>query len=203
MEANQVDSSAQSPAGEIKAAMAMRGALGCRRCRHPIGQTVRGKCTECGAPIIRADSRTVVDLELCQRWRQFWRSFLVGNIASALLAIAWWFGLIRHNQTMLIMNDVAPIALLLIPPAFIAARRGRLVNALGYTIGSWYVLIWASIAVAIDQPQNAVSLATLNASLASSLNTGIPMGVISSAVGLGAGCAWRFIADRVGQRRAA
>lgn len=170
--------------------------LGCRRCKQPIGSSIPHNCPECGAPLDPSDSRTVIDLARAKRRRQSLVALAMGVLAGAALGFGWWCVLTKHNRAIPVLNQIVPIALLMIPPAVIATRRERMRNACSYAIGSTSFVGWGLLAVAVDQLRQGASLNSLDVSVASSLKVGLPVVVIAAMIGLGAGVLWRFVASR-------
>lgn len=110
-----------------------------------------------------------------------------GVAAGGLLAFGWWFGLMKHNQWVPILNVVVPIVGLAAVPAVLCARLQRVRLAIAYAIGSWSFLGWSLVAIAIDQLQQGASITGLALDIRSTFLVGGPVVVVITAVGIGLG----------------
>ncbi len=110
-----------------------------------------------------------------------------GIVVAGLLAFGGWFGLMKHNRWLPILNLLVPIVCLAAGPAVLCARLPRVRLAIAYAIGSWSFLGWYLLAIAIDQLQQGVSITGLELSFRSSLLVGGPVVAVTTAVGIGLG----------------
>ena len=110
-----------------------------------------------------------------------------GIVVGGLLAFGGWFGLMKHNRWLPILNLLVPIIGLAAGPAILCARLPRVRLAIAYAIGSWSFLGWYLLAIAIDQLQQGVSITGLELSFRSSLLVGGPVVAVTTAVGIGLG----------------
>jgi hypothetical protein len=69
-----------------------------------------------------------------------------GIVVGGLLGFGWWFGLMKHNQWLPILNLPVPIICLAAGPAVLCARLARVRLAIAYAIGSWSFLGWSLVA---------------------------------------------------------
>ena len=88
-----------------------------------------------------------------------------GIVVGALLGFGWWFGLMKHNQWLPILNLLVPIVCLAAVPAVLCARLPRVRLAIAYAIGSWSFLGWSLVAIAIDNLQYGYSINSLGLDL--------------------------------------
>jgi len=116
-----------------------------------------------------------------------------GIVVGGLLGFGWWFGLMKHNRWLPILNLLIPIVCLAAVPAVLCARLARVRLAIAYAIGSWSFLGWSLVAIAIDQLQQGVSITGLELSFRSSLLVGGPVVAVTTAVGIGLGGLVRVI----------
>ena len=116
-----------------------------------------------------------------------------GIVVGGLLGFGWWFGLMKHNRWLPILNLLIPIVCLAAVPAVLCARLARVRLAIVYAIGSWSFLGWYLLAIAIDQLQQGVSITGLELSFRSSLLVGGPVVAVTTAVGIGLGGLVRVI----------
>jgi hypothetical protein len=116
-----------------------------------------------------------------------------GIVVGGLLAFGGWFGLMKHNRWLPILNNLVPIVCLAAGPAVLCARLPRVRLAIAYAIGSWSFLGWYLLAIAIDQLQQGVSITGLELSFRSSLLVGGPVVAVTTAVGIGLGGLVRVI----------
>ena len=116
-----------------------------------------------------------------------------GIVVAGLLAFGGWFGLMKHNRWLPILNLLVPIVGLAAGPAILCARLPRVRLAIAYAIGSWSFLGWYLLAIAIDQLQQGVSITGLELSFRSSLLVGGPVVAVTTAVGIGLGGLVRVI----------
>ena len=116
-----------------------------------------------------------------------------GIVVGGLLGFGWWFGLMKHNRWLPILNLLIPIVCLAAAPAILCARLARVRLAIAYAIGSWSFLGWSLVAIAIDQLQQGVSITGLELSFRSSLLVGGPVVAVTTAVGIGLGGLVRVI----------
>ena len=63
-----------------------------------------------------------------------------GIVVGGLLGFGWWFGLMKHNRGLPILNLLVPIVCLAAVPAVLCARLPRVRLAIAYAIGSWSFL---------------------------------------------------------------
>ena len=59
-----------------------------------------------------------------------------GIVVGGLLAFGGWFGLMKHNRWLPILNLLIPIVCLAAVPAVLCARLARVRLAIAYAIGS-------------------------------------------------------------------
>ncbi len=116
-----------------------------------------------------------------------------GIVVGGLLAFGGWFGLMKHNRWLPILNLLVPIVCLAAGPAVLCARLARVRLAIAYAIGSWSFLGWSLVAIAIDNLQQGYSITDLGLSFRSSLLVGGPVVAVTTAVGIGLGGLVRVI----------
>lgn len=119
--------------------------------------------------------------------------FVAGVAVAGLLAFAWWFGLMAHNQRIPILNVVLPIIGLAAVPAVLCAGLPRVRPAIAYAIGSWSFVGWSMVAIAIDQLWKGVPISGLEIDIRSTLLVGAPGVAVVIAVGLGVGGVGRLL----------
>ena len=116
-----------------------------------------------------------------------------GIVVGALLGFGWWFGLMKHNQWLPILNLLVPIVCLAAVPAVLCARLPRVRLAIAYAIGSWSFLGWSLVAIAIDNLQYGYSINSLGLDLRGTFFRGGPVVALVTAVGIGLGGLVRVI----------
>ena len=116
-----------------------------------------------------------------------------GIVVGALLGFGWWFGLMKHNQWLPILNLLVPIVCLAAVPAVLCARLPRVRLAIAYAIGSWSFLGWSLVAIAIDNLQYGYSINSLGLDLRGTFLRGGPVVALVTAVGIGLGGLVRVI----------
>lgn len=161
--------------------------LGCRRCLQPLGNAVPNRCPECGLPIDPTNPRSVCDLRDRRHRVEFMVALAAGVAVAGLLAFGWWFGLMKLNQWMPILNVVAPLVGLAAVPAVLCAQFARVRPAIAYAIGSWSFVGWSLLAIAIDQLWRGVPISGLAIDIRSTLLVGAPAVALVLAIGLGIG----------------
>lgn len=161
--------------------------LGCRRCLQPLGSAVPSRCPECGLAIDPTNPRSVCDLRDRRRRIELMVAFTAGVAVAGLLAFGWWFGLMKLNQWMPVLNVVAPLVGLAAVPAVLCARFARVRLAIAYAIGSWSFPGWALLAIAIDQLRQGVPISGMEIGIRSTLLVGAPAVALVIAIGLGIG----------------
>ena len=124
-----------------------------------------------------------------------------GIVVGALLGFGWWFGLMKHNQWLPILNLLVPIVCLAAVPAVLCARLARVRLAIAYAIGSWSFLGWSLVVIAIDNLQYGYSINSLGLDLRGTFLRGGPVVALVTAVGIGLGGLVRVIV-RWTQRKA-
>lgn len=124
-----------------------------------------------------------------------------GIVVGGLLGFGWWFGLMKHNQWLPILNLLVPIICLAAVPAVLCARLARVRLAIAYAIGSWSFLGWSLVAIAIDNLQYGYSINSLGLDLRGTFLRGGPVVALVTAVGIGIGGLVRVIV-RWTQRKA-
>jgi len=113
--------------------------------------------------------------------------FVAGVAVAGLLAIGWWFGLMKLNQWLPMLSLIAPVAGLAVVPAVLCARFARVRPAIAYAIGSWTFVGWSVLAIAIDQLWQGVPISGLEIDIRGTLLYGVPGVALATAVGLGVG----------------
>jgi len=113
--------------------------------------------------------------------------FVAGVAVAGLLAFGWWFGLMKLNEWLPMLNVIAPVVVLAVVPAVLCARFARVRPAIAYAIGSWTFVGWGTLAVAIDQLWRGVPISSLEIDIRSTLLVGAPVVALVIAVGLGVG----------------
>ena len=116
-----------------------------------------------------------------------------GIVVGGLLGFGWWFGLMKHNQWLPILNLLVPIICLAAVPAVLCARLARVRLAIAYAIGSWSFLGWSLVAIAIDNLQYGYSINSLGLDLRGTFLRGGPVVALVTAVGIGLGGLVRVI----------
>ena len=116
-----------------------------------------------------------------------------GIVVGGLLGFGWWFGLMKHNQWLPILNLLVPIVCLAAMPAVLCARLPRVRLAIAYAIGSWSFLGWSLVAIAIDNLQYGYSINSLGLDLRGTFLRGGPVVALVTAVGIGLGGLVRVI----------
>ena len=116
-----------------------------------------------------------------------------GIVVGGLLGFGWWFGLMKHNQWLPILNLLVPIVCLAAVPAVLCARLPRVRLAIAYAIGSWSFLGWSLVAIAIDNLQDGYSINSLGLDLRGTFLRGGPVVALVTAVGIGLGGLVRVI----------
>ena len=116
-----------------------------------------------------------------------------GIVVGGLLGFGWWFGLMKHNQWLPILNLLVPIVCLAAVPAVLCARLARVRLAIVYAIGSWSFLGWSLVAIAIDNLQYGYSINSLGLDLRGTFLRGGPVVALVTAVGIGLGGLVRVI----------
>jgi len=114
-----------------------------------------------------------------------------GVAASALLGFGWWFGLMKRNDELPILNAIVPIVWLAGAPAVLCVWLSRVRTVIASVIGSWSFVGWALMAIAIDQLQQGVSWGGLNIDVGTTLKVGLPISIGITVVGLGVGVVMR------------
>lgn len=114
-----------------------------------------------------------------------------GVAASALLGFGWWFGLMKRNDALPILNAIIPPFCLAGAPAVLCVWLSRVRTVIAYVIGSWSFVGWALMAIAIDQLQQGVSWGGLNIDVGTTLKVGLPISIGITVVGLGVGVVMR------------
>jgi hypothetical protein len=161
--------------------------LGCRRCLQPLGNAVPNRCPECGLAIDPSDPRSVCDLRNRRHRVELMVAFVAGVAVAGLLAFGWWFGLMKLNQWMPMLNLVAPVVGLAVVPAVLCAQLARARPAIAYAIGSWSFVGWSLLAIAIDQLWRGVPISGLEIDIRGTLLVGAPVVALVIAIGLGIG----------------
>ena len=167
--------------------------LGCRRCLQPLGSAVPSRCPECGLAIDPTNPRSVCDLRDRRHRVEIMVALAAGVAAGGLLAFGGWFGLMKHNRWLPILNLLVPIVGLAAGPAILCARLPRVRLAIAYAIGSWSFLGWYLLAIAIDQLQQGASITGLGLDFRGTFVVGGPVVVVTTAVGIGLGGLVRVI----------
>jgi hypothetical protein len=116
-----------------------------------------------------------------------------GIVVGGLLGFGWWFGLMKHNQWLPILNLLIPIVCLAAGPAVLCARLPRVRLAIAYAIGSWSFLGWSLVAIAIDNLQQGYSITDLGLDFRGTFLVGGPVVALVTAVGIGLGGLVRVI----------
>ena len=116
-----------------------------------------------------------------------------GIVVGGLLGFGWWFGLMKHNRWLPILNLLIPIVCLAAGPAVLCARLARVRLAIVYAIGSWSFLGWSLVAIAIDNLQYGYSINSLGLDLRGTFLRGGPVVALVTAVGIGLGGLVRVI----------
>ena len=124
-----------------------------------------------------------------------------GIVVGGLLGFGWWFGLMKHNRWLPILNLLIPIVCLAAVPAVLCARLARVRLAIVYAIGSWSFLGWSLVAIAIDNlqygysinSQYGYSINSLGLDLRGTFLRGGPVVALVTAVGIGLGGLVRVI----------
>ena len=116
-----------------------------------------------------------------------------GIVVGGLLAFGGWFGLMKHNRWLPILNLLVPIVGLAAGPAILCARLPRVRLAIAYAIGSWSFLGWSLVAIAIDNLQYGYSINSLGLDLRGTFLRGGPVVALVTAVGIGLGGLVRVI----------
>lgn len=114
-------------------------------------------------------------------------AFIAGVAVAGLLAFGWWFGLMKLNQWMPMLNLIAPVVGLAVVPAVLCARFARVRPAIAYAIGSWSFVGWSLLAIAIDQLWRGVPISGLEIDIRGTLLVGAPVVALVIAIGLGIG----------------
>ena len=116
-----------------------------------------------------------------------------GIVVGGLLGFGWWFGLMKHNQWLPILNLLVQIICLAAVPAVLCARLPRVRLAIAYAIGSWSFLGWSLVAIAIDNLQQGYSITDLGLDFRGTFLMGCPVVALVTAVGIGLGGLVRVI----------
>lgn len=161
--------------------------LGCRRCLQPLGNAVPRRCPECGLAIDPSDPRSVCDLRDRRHRVELKVAFAAGVAVAGLLAFGWWFGLMKLNQWIPMLNLIAPVIGLAVLPAVLCVRFARVRPAIAYAIGSWSFVGWSLLAFAIDQLWQGVPISGLEIDIRGTLLVGAPGVALVIAMGLGVG----------------
>lgn len=161
--------------------------LGCRRCLQPLGNAMPSRCPECGLALDPANPRSVCDLRGRRHRVELMVAFTAGVAVAGLLAFGWWFGLMKLNQWMPMLNLIAPVVGLAVVPAVLCARFARVRPAIAYAIGSWIFVGWSLLAIAIDQLRQGVPISGLKIDIRGTLLVGAPVVALVIAIGLGIG----------------
>jgi hypothetical protein len=161
--------------------------LGCRRCLQPLGNVMPSRCPECGLALDPANPRSVCDLRGRRHRVEHMVAFTAGVAVAGLLAFGWWFGLMKFNQWMPMLNLIAPVVGLAVVPAVLCARFARVRSAIAYAIGSWSFVGWSLLAIAIDQLWQGVPISGLEIDIRGTLLVGAPAVALVIAIGLGIG----------------
>lgn len=161
--------------------------LGCRRCLQPLGNAMPSRCPECGLALDPANPRSVCDLRGRRHRVELMVAFIAGVAVAGLLAFGWWFGLMKLNQWMPMLNLIAPVVGLAVVPAVLCARFARVRPAIAYAIGSWSFVGWSLLAIAIDQLWRGVPISGLEIDIRGTLLVGAPVVALVIAIGLGIG----------------
>ena len=119
-----------------------------------------------------------------------------GIVVGGLLGFGWWFGLMKHNRWLPILNFLVPIVCLAAVPAVLCARLARVRLAIAYAIGSWSFLGWSLLAIAIDNLQQGASITDLGLDFRGTFVVGGPVVAVTTAVGIGLGGLVRVIVSR-------
>lgn len=161
--------------------------LGCRRCLQPLGNAMPSRCPECGLALDPANPRSVCDLRGRRHRVELMVAFTAGVAVAGLLAFGWWFGLMKLNQWMPMLNLIAPVVGLAVVPAVLCARFARVRPAIAYAIGSWSFVGWSLLAIAVDQLWRGVPISGLEIDIRGTLLVGAPVVALVIAIGLGIG----------------
>lgn|GEM_PF-872964 len=165
--------------------------LGCRRCLQPLGNAIPCRCPECGFAIDPSDPRSVCDLRKRRQRVELMVMSVAGVAVGGLLGFGYWFGLMKLNEWLPILNPIGwvivPVVVLAVVPAVLCARLSRVRPAIAYAIGSWTFVGWGTLAVAIDQLWRGVPISSLEIDIRSTLLVGAPVVALVIAVGLGVG----------------
>jgi len=161
--------------------------LGCRRCLQPLGNAIPCRCPECGLAIDPSDPRSVCDLRKRRQRVELMAMFVAGVAVAGLLAFGWWFGLMKRNEWLPMLNVIAPVVVLAVVPAVLCARLSRVRPAIAYAIGSWTFVGWSMVVIAIDQLWQGVPISSLEIDIRSTLLVAAPIIALVIAVGLGVG----------------
>jgi len=113
--------------------------------------------------------------------------FVAGVAVAGLLAFGWWFGLMKRNEWLPMLNVIAPVVVLAVVPAVLCARLSRVRPAIAYAIGSWTFVGWSMVVIAIDQLWQGVPISSLSIDIRSTLLVAAPIIALVIAVGLGVG----------------
>jgi len=114
-------------------------------------------------------------------------AFAAGVAVAGLLAFGWWFGLMKLNQWIPMLNLIAPVIGLAVLPAVLCVRFARVRPAIAYAIGSWSFVGWSLLAFAIDQLWQGVPISGLEIDIRGTLLVGAPGVALVIAMGLGVG----------------
>ena len=169
------------------------GHLGCARCMQPLGDQIPSLCPECGVALDPANPRSVCDLRNRRHRVELMMALAAGIVVGGLLGFGWWFGLMKHNRWLPILNLLIPIVCLAAVPAVLCARLARVRLAIVYAIGSWSFLGWSLVAIAIDNLQYGYSINSLGLDLRGTFLRGGPVVALVTAVGIGLGGLVRVI----------
>ena len=101
------------------------GHLGCARCMQPLGDQIPSRCPECGVALDPANPRSVCDLRNRRHRVELMMALAAGIVVGGLLAFGGWFGLMKHNRWLPILNLLVPIVGLAAGPAVLCARLSR------------------------------------------------------------------------------
>ena len=170
--------------------------LGCAHCMQPLGDQIPSRCPECGVALDPANPRSVCDLRNRRDRVELIMALAAGIVVGGLLAFGGWFGLMKHNRWLPILNLLVPIVGLAAGPAILCARLPRVRLAIAYAIGSWSFLGWYLLAIAIDQLQQGASITGLGLDFRGTFVVGGPVVVVTTAVGIGLGGLVRVIVRR-------
>ena len=116
-----------------------------------------------------------------------------GIVVGGLLGFGCWFGLMKHNRWLPILNLLIPIVCLAAGPAVLCARLARVRLAIAYAIGSWSFLGWSLVAIAIDNLQQGYSITDLGLDFRGTFLRAGPVVALVTAVGIGLGSLVRVI----------